>query len=199
MARTLVRIIRPHLLLCEGADELSLAGQLLENLVPEFHVHDCGGGLGIIEVIDGLELARGFSDLTHVIVICDAETDAVKAREAVARALVSSPAMAALKYDIIVLPEGQPQGALEDVVVGDLCPVDVLGCVSGFLDCISQNTNIELSPGQRAKARLRTWLAVQEPTKNPAHFIKDGHFDLNKPGLTALRERILAVTRAVGE
>lgn len=190
------RLMRPALLLCEGKDEERLALRLLRDLVPEFQVHDCGGESRVEKVIVGLPLAVGISDLTHLVILRDAEENSEIRRRGTERALERAAIGSSVRVQIIVVPEDHTEGALEDVLFADHAPTPVQTCINQMLECAARHGHGPQTPGQRAKSRLRSWLALAAPSRNPAHHIHDGVLDLQAPGLQRLRQRILAVMDA---
>lgn len=163
---------QPKLLIGEGVEEVLLFSALLTHLgIGDVKVEQCGGKDGLPAYLDALKLRPGFAELSSLGVTRDADADAMAAFNSVRSHLqnrgfvtpVSSGNIEAgtPRIGIIILPDGQSPGMLEDLCLAALQGDASFRCINEFFECVRE-TKGQL-PKQISKARVHAWLAAQDP------------------------------------
>jgi hypothetical protein len=163
---------RPKLLIGEGKDEVQIFGALLGHLgINDVSVEDYGGKNKLAAYLDTLRVRPGFADLQSLGVTRDADTNAMDAFTSVSNCLSQrefvSPASSGNvepgtpRVGIMIMPDGQTPGMLEDLCLAALQADPSMRCIEEYFECVI--TTKGKSPDQIAKARVHAWLAAQDP------------------------------------
>jgi hypothetical protein len=157
-------IIRPKLLIGEGQDEVRFFGPLLRHLGRfDIQVTDYSGKAKLKTFLATLPRIPGFANLEMLAITVDADDDANAAAGSIQQAIADANLPAGLQHSVHVLPDTKSPGALET-----LCLDAVLGkhsrtCLELYLNCCHERGLLpEWSVGNAAKARMQSWLAIQE-------------------------------------
>lgn len=140
---------KPKLLIGEGKDEILIFGALLNHLgIDDVKVEDFGGKHKLPDYLDTLQLRPGFHDLRSLGVTRDADSDAMSAFTSVrdhltARNLVSPVSSGNIaegtpRIGVVILPDGQQQGMLEDLCLTAFQTDPVIDCLEKYFECIKE-------------------------------------------------------------
>jgi hypothetical protein len=187
----------PKLLIGEGKDEVQIFGALLRHLgIDDVRVEDYGGKTKLAGYLDVLRVRPGFADLQALGVTRDADANAVDAfasvsnclsqREFVAPASSGNVEAGTPRVGIMILPDGQTPGMLEDVCLAALQADSSMRCIDEYFECVRAANGKH--PDQIAKARVHAWLAVQDPPDMRLGFAtQKGLIDFTKPSFEQLK------------
>jgi hypothetical protein len=96
------------------------------------------------------------------------------------------------QVSIMILPDGQNSGMLEDLFLTAIETDPVLPCVDEYFDCVYRTSGRK--PNNMAKARVHTWLASQlEPDKRLGEAAKAGYLPWDSPGFDSLKQFLEAL------
>jgi hypothetical protein len=193
------------LLVGEGKDEEKFFQALLGSLGrKDIQVESFGGKPKLKDYLRGLKVRTGFSGLTRLGLVLDADEDPQAALRQIQDALLATalPALipsssqgtaGVLRTYALILPSSTERGMLEDLCLAALAEDPVLGCVDSYFDCV-RKTRPPL-PRHLSKARLKTWLASREPPDLQSLGIaaEKGWFDWNHAAFTPLRQFVQAL------
>ena len=163
---------KPKLLIGEGKDEVQIFGALLSHLgLNDVNVEDYGGKDKLPDYLDVLSLRPGFAELESLGVTRDADADALGAfasisnylrqHEFVAPASSGNIEAGMPRVGIIILPDGQQPGMLENLVLEALREDPLTECINRYFECVGAVRGNPLR--QISKARVHAWLAAQDP------------------------------------
>lgn len=164
-----LEIVHPRQLLVEGPADEMLFQALIEHLgVSGIQIHN-------IEEVDNLQpylrtliQTSGFQDIvTSLAIVRDADQDAVRALDSVHDALIGvdlpAPSESLMpigtdpKIVILVVPHGEPSGALEDVCLASVTDDPAMICVDEYMKCVQEHA--ENQPNNKSKSRLQAFLS----------------------------------------
>ena len=163
---------KTKLLLVEGRDDYEFFRALLAHLggMPEIDIRQYLGKDNFRNYMRALKLVRGFSAVTSIGIIRDADETSDGAFRSVKDALVavgiSAPDESMQRSEgspstaIAILPPGQSKGELEDLLLSSVNGDPAISCVDAYISCL-QTHGLKL-PNKLSKARLRTFLASRE-------------------------------------
>lgn len=167
-----VSIKQPKLLVVEGADDARLFNALLSHIgVSGIQVLNAGGKDNIRQTLRVITRSPGFSAVSSIGVVRDADVNADSALQSVQGALKAAglPAPDAslssvedgIKVVVVLIaPHGKPSGAIEDVCLESVAGDAAMGCVKGYFSCLNDN-GVE-QPGNLPKAEAQAFLASRE-------------------------------------
>jgi hypothetical protein len=164
----LVPIIRPKLLVAEGADEVYLFSALMEHIgVNGIQIHQARGKDNFRPWLQALVQVPEFSSVVSLGLVRDADVDAASAFQSMQDSLMSvglpapseplQPFGLNPRVIVLILPHGNRTGALEDVCLASVADDPAMRCVDGYFNCI-QDGGLEPSDNL-SKARLQAFLA----------------------------------------
>lgn len=159
------------LLLVEGQDESNFFKALFgHSTVTGVQIEDMKGKSKIKAYLAALKRASGFSNVSRMAVIRDADTDAAAAFDSVRNALRTN----GLPYPtrsggfntqdrphvgVYIIPDNKHSGMLEDLCLATVVEDPAFVCINGFLECVKDRTDSQ--PINPAKSRVATFLAAQ--------------------------------------
>lgn len=174
-------ITKPKLLLVEGKDEIELFGKLLADLgLVDVEVRDIMGKTKFRKNIEALPRFSGFSEVTSVGIVTDADKQPKGAFDSICDALEAAglprpttplqPVGDAPQVAIMILPGGGTPGMLEDLCLESVADDPAMPCVEEYFRCLEERLEAEVFPGNPSKARVRAFLASME-------WLEEAHFD----------------------
>lgn len=169
------RILHPNLILVEGKDEVACLGELLaQRARTDVQVLDLAGKTRLRDNLKTLRRASGFSEVTWMGVVRDADEDAGFAFQSVSDALRDQDfvvpaselvvASGSPSTTVLILPGGGRRGSLETLCLEALQAWAGTPCVEQYMDCL-ESSGVALSPeaSTLAKTRLQVWQAAASP------------------------------------
>jgi hypothetical protein len=180
--------VAPCLLLVEGVDELLF----FEALIRNFHLDDDNSRIQIVPLeganslrakIKAVTLTRGFSRVTSLVIVRDANSNPNGAFSSVCDALANSQLSVPKSRMVLVgtnpsvgvmlLPVNRP-GMLEDVCLEAVNNDVAMPCVNSYFRCLSEHG---ISTFQNpSKSRVHAFLASKHETKRLGEAAKAGYW-----------------------
>ncbi len=204
--RVPLRIQHPRLLLGEGKDEVAFFEALLKHLgIDGVQVEDYQGKGKLRDYLGTLPLRPDYRLVDAVAITRDADDEPEAAWRAVVDAMSAklgciTPGPGTFsagrpRVGALVLPGPNLPGSLEDVCLDSIGQHPARDCVEEFLACASRQ-GLAPAEGQRGKARLQAWLAVQpRPGRRLGEAARDGLWNFDSPALTELRQFLADLAR----
>lgn len=166
-----VSIQQAKLLVVEGNDDKRLFDALLRHIdVSGIQVVDAGGKDNIRQTLKVIKQSRGFSKVTSIGVVRDADANAGSALQSVQDALrdanLPSPdkplslAGDDIRVAVLIAPHFKSSGTIEDVCLESVAGDAAMGCVQDYFSCLNDN-GVE-QPGNMPKAEAQAFLASRE-------------------------------------
>ncbi len=193
------RIIKPKLLIGEGAEEVRFFGALLAHLhIGDVQVEDYKGKQGLSSYLKTLTTVRpGRERLVSLGITRDADDNARDAFRSVCGALerIGLPLPAspmdfvgeALRVGVLILPDGHSEGMLEDLCLSAIGTYPEMRCVDEYFRCV--NDAAKRQPRNMAKARVHAWLSSQtEPDKLLGVAAEIGYWPWNSPAFAHVKQ-----------
>lgn len=168
-----VSIQQAKLLVVEGNDDARLFNALLRHIdVSGIQVVDAGGKDNIRQTLRVITQSPGFSAVSSIGVVRDADVNADSALQSVQGALraanLPSPdaplslAGTDLRVAVLIAPYGKPSGAIEDVCFESVAGDAAMGCAQDYLNCIKDSVAEAEQPNNLRKAKAQAFLASRE-------------------------------------
>ena len=166
-------IEQAKLLVVEGADDARLFNALLSHIgVSGIQVVDAGGKDKIRQTLRVITQSPGFSAVSSIGVVRDADANAGSALQSVRDALKAAnlPSPDAplslvedgIKVVVLIAPHGEPSGTIEDVCLESVAGDAAMGCVRDYLNCIKDSVAEAEQPNNLPKAEAQAFLASRE-------------------------------------
>lgn len=166
-----VSIKQAKLLVVEGADDARLFNALLRHIgVSGIQVLNAGGKDNIRQMLKVIKQSPGYSKVSSIGVVRDADANAGSALQSVQDALrdanLPSPdaplslAGTDRRVAVLIAPHGESSGTIEDVCLESVAGDAAMGCVQGYFSCLNNN-GVE-QPGNMRKAEAQAFLASRE-------------------------------------
>jgi hypothetical protein len=166
-----VRIEQPNLLVVEGKDEELFFGAFIKTCgLQGIQVMPIGGKEQLRKNLKALVNTPGFSDITSLGVVRDADSDPKAAFQSVCDALQNAnllipkcplkPVGKNPRVAVLILPRGNEHGALEDLCLKAVAQYPALCCVEQYFQCLHQQGVPE--PRNLSKAKVQVFLASRE-------------------------------------
>lgn len=187
----------PKLLVVEGRDEELFFSALCQHLgLNGIQVLPIGGKNQLRRNLEGLTKVTGFSQVIALGIIRDADDDPKAAFQSVCSALKSAglpvpaqplvPAYGHPRVCVMILPDSQSTGALEDVCLRAIQGTLTMQCVDKLFCCL-QRQGLPL-PKNLSRAKILAYLASQtEPDKRLGESAQAGYWDWDHPAFTDLK------------
>ena len=162
-------IALPKQLVVEGFDALRFFNALLRAQgYPDIQVQNFGGNSQLHDALDTLTKLDGFSGVTSLAVIRDAERDPDAAFQsictALGRARLAFPAGAGKfvsgkpRIGVFILPDKDSPGMLESLCLRAVSADPTIVCVDELMACLAR---VKMTSTNPTKARLQAYLAAQ--------------------------------------
>lgn len=184
------------LLLVEGKDDDEFFAELLKSL----NINDCeicyvNGSNEFNSKIPLLTKRSGFDNLEMLLIIRDADTNAMSARSSIHNiikkaSLVPPGPHTTLssgrpKVGIYILPDNSSEGAIEDLCLKIVEKDKKTKCVENFINCANKLND---SPNNISKAKVQAFLAIKSEIANTLGLAaKKGYWDFNSVHLSDLK------------
>ena len=185
-------------LLVEGNDQRNFFEAVIEYLVLEHvQVWNFGGVDDLGKFLRAFVNMRGFSSVSSVGIVRDAEESAILALKRVNRALRNVNLPVAIeppengngrpRSKILILPDGERPGMLETLLYETIAGTEESSCIEQYFDCLGDLA--EFSENKRAKARAHAWLATRrEPHVSVGFAAKKRYWNLEHEALASVRD-----------
>jgi hypothetical protein len=194
---------KPKLLIGEGREEELFFTAFLTHLnITDVQVEQYGGKQALASYLKTLRVRPGYLDVISLGITRDADNSAQSAFQSICNSLnraglpvPSKPGEIAgdsPQVSVMILPDGQNSGMLEDLCLIAIDTDPVLQCIDEYFDCVYKITGRQ--PNNTAKARVHTWLASQiEPDKRLGEAAKAGYWPWDSPGFHDLKQFLQAL------
>jgi hypothetical protein len=203
MPSTPQALSKPKLLIGEGKEEVDFFTAFLTHLnITNVQVEQYGGKQGLPSYLRTLVVRPGYLNVVSLGITRDADNSAQSAFQSVCSSLnrASLPVPSrpgeivgdSPQVSIMILPDGQNSGMLEDLCLTAIETDPVLQCVDEYFDCVYRTSGRK--PNNMAKARVHTWLASQlEPDKRLGEAAKAGYLPWDSPGFDSFKQFLQAL------
>ncbi len=172
-------ITRSKVLAVEGKDEEELFSALIACLnLSDIEIWALGGKDKFRRNIRALTITSGFDGVTSLGVVRDADKDPAGAFQSVCGALESAglprpttplqPVGDAPQVMVMILPDGETPGMLEDLCLRSVAEDPAMSCVDEYFRCLEGW--LQELPRNPSKARVRAFLASRE-------WLEEAHFE----------------------
>lgn len=195
-----VKIEQPNVLIVEGKEEELFFGALIEHLrLQGIEIRSIGGKEKLRGNLKALVLTPGFSRVTSLGIVRDADADPNAAFQSVRDALRAANLLAPdhpleivgvnPRVAVLILPgEGSP-GTLEDVCLKAVAEDPTLFCVEQYFKCLEQKKL--LLPYNMSKAKVEVFLASRpEPDLRLGEAAKKGYWPWDHEAFQPLKDFI---------
>ena len=184
-----VSIEQAKLLVVEGNDDKRLFNALLRHIdVSGIQVVDAGGKDNIRQTLKVITQSTGFSAVSSIGVVRDADVNADSALQSVRDALrdANLPSPDAplslvedgIKVVVLIAPYDKSSGTIEDVCLESVAGDAAMGCVQDYLNCIKDSVAEAERPNNLRKAKLQAFLASRKrPGKRLSEAAEAGYWD----------------------
>jgi hypothetical protein len=203
MSSTAQILSKPKLLIGEGKEEVDFFTAFLSHLnISNIQVEQYGGKQGLSRYLQTLVVRPGDLDIVSLGITRDADNSAQSAFQSVCSSLNTALLPVPNKpgeiagdnpqVSVMILPDGQKNGMLEDLCIDAVRADPVLQCVDEYLDCVYKTSGRK--PKNIAKVRIHAWLSSQiEPDKRLGEAAKAGYLPWNSPGFDSLKQFLQAL------
>jgi hypothetical protein len=165
------RITKPKLLLVEGKDEVCFFEAMTSDLgIDDVDIRDVKGKSNFGDRLSVSIKSPGHEILTSVGLVEDADNDPEGAFRSLCGALenVGLPIPPApfqsvtddsLRVSVMILPNSDESGMLEDLCLASVADDPAMDCVDDYMSCLEDKLDEEEFPRNPSKARVRVFLA----------------------------------------
>jgi hypothetical protein len=198
LALEIKKIERPKLLIAEGDEDARFFGAFCHHLgLNDIQVLPIGGKTQLPSNLKALKGVTGFSQVIALGIIRDADEDANAAFQSVCSALQHAglpiptkpmtPAPGRPRVLVMILPDNQSPGALEDVCLKAIAGTPAMRCVDEFFCCLQRH---RLPPPKNlSKAKVLAYLtSLPEPDKRLGESAQAGYWDWDHPAFSDLKD-----------
>ena len=198
-----VAVQKPRLLVVEGVDEERFFGSLLSSIGrDDVQVLPIGGKTRLPQTLRALKFTPGFSSVTALGVVRDADDDFDAAFGSACSALAAAEfdapdshgvfSAGALRVGVWIMPDGTRPGMLEDLCLESVDPDPATACVDAFMQCLAER--IEEQPKSEPKARLHAFLASRpEPDRRLGEAAEAGYWPWDSRAFAPLKRFLSAL------
>jgi hypothetical protein len=203
MSSTAQALSKPKLLIGEGKEEVDFFTAFLTHLnISNVQVEQYQGKQGLASYLRTLVVRPGYLNVVSLGITRDADNSAQSAFQSVCgslqRASLPVPSQPGEvvgdnpQVSVMILPDGQNKGMLEDLCLAAVEIDPVLQCVDEYLNCVYRTVGRE--PNNMAKARVHAWLSSQiEPDKRLGEAAKADYLPWDSPGFDRLKQFLQAL------
>ncbi len=198
-------ITDPIQLLVEGKDDFNFFWALLQKVgLERVQIQHYGGVDGLRGFVSAFAKMAGFSNVTAIGIVRDAEKSAGDALKSVRNALENAglptprpPATVAAGHpciSVLVLPDGEKPGMLESVLGETVRSTPVADCIDQFLKCAARDGESEIKRPEKAFAHA--FLATRpDPHVSVGVAAQKGYWNLDHPALDGVRSFLSDLVR----
>ncbi len=191
-------IKKERLLVVEGEEGRKFFEAFLREmaLAEEIQVQNFGGINELRSFLKALKNTPGFHIVYSLGIIRDAEEDPVGARQSVSDALANAglpvPGEGPLpNVSILILPDGNAPGMLEDLCLASISDDPVRECIDQYCDCLKRVGSL---PTKLAKAQVHAYLASRtRPDLSLGNSARAGYWPLDNPTFEHVRSFLAAL------
>lgn len=198
-------IAEPNVVVVEGKEDELFFEALIEHLgLQRVQIMGIGGKTKLRKRLALLRTRPRFSELVSLSVVRDANTDPCAAFQSVRDALQNAsfpvptrpfvPSGRSPEITVIILPDGNTPGMLEDLCLKALTSDPSMVCVEQYFQCLRQQGCPGPSPHHVSKAKIQTLLASKhEPGKRLGEAAQAGYWPWDQAAfqqLTSFFQRI---------
>ncbi len=152
------------------------------------------------EILPFISTIPGFSDVTHLIIIRDADNDGANnafksIQNLIKRAKLTPPdkmnvfSSGSPHIGVYILPDNKNKGMLENLCLESISDEPTLKCLDPFVNCID---GLENPPKNIAKAKVQAYLAArQETARDVGEGAEKGYWNFDADCFTDLKEFLL--------
>jgi len=199
MSSTAQALSKPKLLIGEGKEEVDFFTAFLTHLnISNVQVEQYRGKQGLASYLKTLVVRPGYLNVVSLGITRDADNSAQSVCGSLQRASLPVPSQPGEvvgdnpQVSVMILPDGQNKGMLEDLCLAAVEADPVLQCVDEYFNCVY--TTVGREPNNIAKARVHAWLASQiEPDKRLGEAAKAGYWPWDSPGFDRLKQFLQAL------
>ncbi len=203
MPSSALKLSKPKLLIGEGREEQLFFTAFLTHLnISDVQVEHYGGKQKLPSYLKNLPNIPGYLEVISLGITRDADNSAQSAFESVCsslrRASLPVPSQPGEivgdtpQVSVLILPDGQNEGMLENLCLTAIETDPVLQCVDEYFDCVYRTVGRE--PNNMAKARVHAWLSSQiESDKRLGEAAKAGYLPWDSPGFDSLKQFLQAL------
>ena len=193
----------PKLVLVEGKDDELFFDALRQHLgLGDIQFRQIGGKANLRNALRGVVSDPGFSKVIALGIVLDADDNPKATFQSVRDALQKvglpvptqpmTPASGYPRVSVMILPNAQNPGSLEDVCLKAVAGTPVMKCVDKFFCCL-QRQGLPL-PKSLPKAKVLAYLTSKpEPDKRLGESAQAGYWDWNHPAFDALKNFLLSL------
>ena len=190
--------LKPKVLIVEGEDEKNLFEAFLETLnIENIQIEPIGGKTKIRGNLYTLPAWTNYNIVNTIGIIRDADNNAKSAFQSVCDAVenagLTKPAkqlklsFSRPQVAIMILPDTQSPGMLEDLCLKSVKGDPAMECVDGYIDCLKK-VDIDL-PKNLSKARFMTYLASRlEADERMGIAAQQGYWNLDHQAFKKVKE-----------
>jgi hypothetical protein len=193
-----LEIKHPKLLIVEGKEDELFFSAFCHHLgLNDIQVLSIGGKTNLLRNLTALKKATNFSRVTALGIIRDADEDANAAFQSVCSALQHAglpiptkpmtPAPGHPRVLVMILPDNQSPGALEDICLKAIAGTPAMRCVDEFFCCLQRH---HLPPPKNlSKAKVLAYLtSLPEPDKSLGQSAQAGYWNWDHPAFSDLKD-----------
>jgi len=193
-----LEIKHPKLLIVEGKEDELFFSAFCHHLgLNDIQVLSIGGKTNLLRNLTALKKATNFSQVTALGIIRDADEDANAALQSVCSALQHAelptptkpmtPAPGHPRVLVMILPDNQSPGALEDICLKAIAGTPAMRCVDEFFCCLQRH---RLPPPKNlSKAKVLAYLtSLPEPDKRLGESAQAGYWNWDHPAFSDLKD-----------
>lgn len=192
-----IELIKSKLLIVEGKSDKKFFESLLKNLsIDTIQVLDIGGKSNLRDNLNVLIISSNFNNVAVLAIIRDADDDPDGAFKSVCSAIENAKLIAPNnqmeltadkpKIGIMILPEPDKKGELEDVCINSLLNKPEMECIENYMNCVSQKTKRILP--NLSKSKIYTYIAgSNEPELRLGEASEKGLFNWDDPAFDLVK------------
>lgn len=205
MSSKSLELSKPKLLIGEGSEEVLFFNALLKHLnITDIQVEQYGGKQALGNYLKQVFLRPGFRDIVSLGITRDADECTKSAFDSTCGSLKNAKLPVpnypkeimgdSPKVSILILPEYQDSGMLEDVCLEAIKTDKAIQCIDDYFQCVYNTAQRQPKPKDISKARIRAWLSSQiEPDKRLGEAAKAGYLPWDSPAFDGIKQFLQAL------
>ncbi len=198
-----LRIKQPKQLLVEGNDPRNFFEVLISHLNRhDVQIHNFGGVDELPAFLRGFTGATGYSSVTSLGIVRDAEGDANAAWQSVQSALqgagmpvpanIGQRSAEAPYVSVLILPGGNQPGMLETRLNQTFADDPVNSCIDDFFECVERLPGKQIHIPDKARARAYMWTR-ERPHVSVGVAAQAGYWNFDHEAFVPLRSFLTAL------
>jgi hypothetical protein len=190
-----ITVEKTKLLLVEGTDDKDFFIVLLNQLQmreSDIQIIPVNGKEKFIPLLQLISKVEGFSALTHLGLVRDADNNAQSAFDSLANSVKKVGLMPPTKGDtfrmdktgvsvgIFIMPKKFEEGMLEDLCLASVQESEVMPCINRLVECLKETLPKEQQPKNFSKMKAHAFLAAMPEMVNTIGLgARKGYWDFN--------------------